>query len=111
MQRPVPSAGTLSRHQAAERDLALILREDVSHDALLQTIAAAPTAGLLRSANLFDLYRPAQPMTEIKAGERSLAVRLELLDDAAPLTDERIDAAVRAVVDAVGRELGGRLRA
>lgn len=111
LQRSVPSSSTLSRHQAAERDLALILREDVSHDALLQTIAAAPTAGLLRRANLFDLYRPAQPTAEIKAGERSLAVRLELLDDAAPLTDERIDAAVRAVVEAVGRELDGRLRA
>ena len=111
LQRSVPSAGTLSRHQGAERDLALILREDVSHDALLRTIAAAPTAGLLRSANLFDLYRPAQPTAEIQAGERSLAVRLELLDDSAPLTDARIDAAVQAVVDAVGRELGGRLRA
>ena len=110
LQRSVPSAATLSRHQGAERDVALILREDVSHDALLQIIAAAPTAGLLRNASLFDLYRPAQPTAEIKAGERSLAVRLELLDDAAPLTDERIDAPVRAVVDVVGRELGGRLR-
>ena len=37
-----------------------------------------------------------QPTADIGAGERSLAVRLELLDDEATLTDERIDAAVGA---------------
>ena len=34
--------------------------------------------------------------TDLQADERSLAVRLELLDDEATLTDERIDAAVAA---------------
>jgi phenylalanyl-tRNA synthetase beta chain len=110
LQRPLPSAGTVSRHQGAERDVALIVADSVGHDALMHTIAAASTGGLLRSARLFDVYRPAAATAEIAPGERSLAIRLELLDDAAPLTDERIDAAVQAVVAAVQRELGGRLR-
>jgi phenylalanyl-tRNA synthetase beta chain len=110
LQRLLPSAGPLSRHQGAERDIALIVAESVTHDALMRTIAATSTGGLVRSARLFDVYRPAAPTAEIGAHERSLAVRLELLDDAAPLTDERIDAAVYAVVQAIGRELGGRLR-
>jgi phenylalanyl-tRNA synthetase beta chain len=42
--------------------------------------------------------------------ERSLAIRLELLDDEAPLTDARSDAAIAAVVEAVQRTLGARLR-
>jgi phenylalanyl-tRNA synthetase beta chain len=45
------------------------------------------------------------------AGERSLALRLELLDDKGGLTDERIDAAVRAVVDTLASRVGARLRA
>jgi phenylalanyl-tRNA synthetase beta chain len=44
------------------------------------------------------------------AGERSLAVRLELLDDETPLTDERIDAVVADVLAALSRRLGVRLR-
>ena len=39
-----------------------------------------------------------------------MAVRLELLDEDATLTDERIDAEVAAVVDALARRLGARLR-
>ena len=42
--------------------------------------------------------------------ERSLAVRLELLDEEATLTDERIDAAVRSVLDTLSSRLGARLR-
>ncbi|RZI71773.1 MAG: hypothetical protein EOP38_31150, partial [Rubrivivax sp.] len=36
--------------------------------------------------------------------------RLELLDDEATLTDERIDAAVAAIVAATSSQLGARLR-
>jgi len=45
------------------------------------------------------------------ADERSLAVRLELLDDAATLTDERIDAAVADAVQRATQACGARLRA
>jgi phenylalanyl-tRNA synthetase beta chain len=42
--------------------------------------------------------------------ERSLAIRLELLDDEAPLTDARSDEVVKAVVDAASQQVGARLR-
>jgi phenylalanyl-tRNA synthetase beta chain len=45
------------------------------------------------------------------ADERSLAIRLELLDDEATLTDERIDAAVGAAVERARQACGARLRA
>jgi phenylalanyl-tRNA synthetase beta chain len=44
------------------------------------------------------------------AGERSMAVRLELLDDEATLTDERIEQTVAAVIAALSQNLGARLR-
>ena len=65
----------------------------------------------MRSARLFDVYKPAEAAPGIAAGERSLAVRLELLDDEATLTDERIEAEVARVIAVLRERLGARLRA
>ena len=46
----------------------------------------------------------------LAAHEKSLAVRLTLASGEATLTDEQIDAAVKAVVDSIAGRLGGRLR-
>jgi phenylalanyl-tRNA synthetase beta chain len=108
--RTLPQGQPLPRQQAVQRDLALVVKDSVSHDALMSSIK---TAGgpLLRSARLFDVFKPAAgTSTDLQADERSLAVRLELLDDDATLTDERIDAAVAAIVAATGGQLGARLR-
>ncbi|TFZ04250.1 phenylalanine--tRNA ligase subunit beta [Ramlibacter rhizophilus] len=102
---PVP------RVQPAERDLAVIVADTVSHDELLRVVRAADTGGLLQGAQLFDVYKPQQPTGGLAAGEKSLAIRLTLGDAQATLTDEQIEAAVRAVVEAIGRQLQGRLRA
>jgi phenylalanyl-tRNA synthetase beta chain len=110
MPRAMPSYRPLSRQQPASRDLAVIVPDAVSHDELLAVIrAAAPD--LVRTARLFDIYRPKQPGTDIGPGERSMAVRVELLDDAVTLTDERIDAAVGRVVAALRDRFSARLRA
>jgi phenylalanyl-tRNA synthetase beta chain len=107
--RDLPKFEAVPRHQSVWRDIAVITKESVSHDALMQAIHAASTP-LVRSAQLFDIYKPAVPTAEIAAGERSMAVRLELLDDENTLTDERIDAAVAQVLESVAARLGGRLR-
>jgi phenylalanyl-tRNA synthetase beta chain len=107
--RDLPKFEPVPRHQSVWRDIAVIAKESVSHDALIQAIEAAPTT-LVRSAQLFDIYKPAAPTAEIAAGERSMAVRLELLDDENMLTDERIEAAVAQVLNSVATRLGGRLR-
>lgn len=107
--REVPQFEPLPRQQPAWRDLALVVADGVSHDALLAAIGAGD--GLLRSARLFDIYKPGRPVAGIGAHERSLAVRLELLDDHATLTDERIDAVVAQVLERLQSQLGARLRA
>ena len=80
----------------------------------MASVQAAATDGLLRGANLFDIYRP-KPGAEAAAGmtphEKSLAVRLLLGSASETLTDERIDAAVKAVLDRLQADLGARLRA
>lgn len=116
--RPVPVAQPVPRHQAVERDIAVVVAEAVTHDALMQTIeAASAEAGLLQGASLFDIYRP-QPARDgtvpsaggLAPGEKSMAVRLSFQSDAATLTDEQVEPAVRAIVDQLGAQLGARLR-
>jgi phenylalanyl-tRNA synthetase beta chain len=109
LERPLPAYAGLPRQQAAWRDIAVIADEHVTHAALMDAIHAS-SAGLVRSARLFDLYKPATPAADMAPGERSLAVRLELRDDAATLTDERIGAAVAQVLDTLKLRLGVRLR-
>ncbi len=106
---PVPAAQPLPRQQAARRDLALVVHETVAHDTLMAALKADPS-GLVRSATLFDVYRPKAAGGGFEPGERSLAVRLELLDDEATLTDDRIEAALAAAL-ARAQGVGARLRA
>ena len=99
----------LPRQQSAWRDLALIVGDGITHDALIDAVRTAG-ARRLRSARLFDLYKPAAPTAEIGAAEHSAALRLELRDDVVTLTDEAIEAEVAAVLEALQRRLGARLR-
>ncbi|WP_077037202.1 phenylalanine--tRNA ligase subunit beta [Pelomonas sp. KK5] len=101
--RELPSLQAIPRQQAVQRDIAVLVNDQVTHDGLMAAIASVDT-GLIRSARLFDVFKPAQ------GGERSMAVRLELLDDEATLTDERIEQTVTAVVQALADKLGARLR-
>lgn len=99
--QPVPQGRPVPRQQAVQRDVALVVDDAVTHDALVGSLAA-DAEGLVQDVRLFDIYK-------LPGGERSLALRLTLQDDAQPLTDARIDAAVQAAV-ARTAPLGARLR-
>ncbi len=105
----LPAFAPLPRQQSAWRDIAVLAGEEVTHAGLMAAIDAVP-GGLVRSARLFDVYRPTRTTAAGSPAERSLAVRLEIRDDDATLTDERIDAVVAEVLGALQRRLGLRLR-
>jgi phenylalanyl-tRNA synthetase beta chain len=105
LERPVPQAVAVSRQQSALRDLALVINDTVSHDALIAALTD-DASGLVRAAQLFDLYKPKTAQTQ----ERSMAVRLTLRDDEATLTDERIEAVMAQAIDRAQQRLGARLR-
>ncbi len=112
---PLPAAEPLPRQQAVERDIAVVVQEQVTHAQLMQAIHAAPSAPMLRSATLFDIYRPkigadAGASTGMTSNEKSLAVRLVLDGGAESLTDERTDDIVQAVLKQLQTDLGARLR-
>jgi phenylalanyl-tRNA synthetase beta chain len=107
-----------AKQQAVERDIAVVVNEKATHAQLMQAVEAAQTGGLLRSAVLFDVFRP----KALKAGEtaapgalaqdeKSLAVRLTLGQDDSSLTDVQIEQAVQAVIEQLQQRLGARLRA
>ena len=114
LDHPVPVYEPVPRQQSVWRDIAVIASDAVSHDELMACIEAGSGAGeaetMIRSASLFDVYRPAAPVRDMSAGERSLAVRLEILDDSATLTDERVDAVVKNLLATLQQRLGVRLR-
>jgi phenylalanyl-tRNA synthetase beta chain len=106
----VPLFKDVPRQQAVQRDVALVVTDAVSHDALINSLLADPT-GLIREATLFDIYKPAVGTAGWLPHEMSLAVRLEMLDAEATLTDERIEATKAAAIARAATAVGARLRA
>lgn len=109
--RVVPAFTSVPKMQSVYRDLALVVNDATTYESLIGAIVQAKTDGLVRGARLFDIYKPKTPVAGIADNERSLAVRVELRDDEQTLTDERIEAAMAAVIDALSQGVGARVRA
>ena len=109
--RLIPAFEPISKLQPVERDIAVIVPEQVTHAELLAAIDQAPTQGLLKQAVLFDVYRPTAGSTAMAADEKSLAVRLQLCSASDTLKEETIEAVVQAVVTHLQGALQARLRA
>ena len=114
LQREVSMFKAVAKQQAVARDIAVLVNETVTHDALLDVVWASPAADLLRSATLFDIYR-AQAAKDPDAAlvpcqEKSMALRLTLNSDDVSLTEDQIDTTVQAVVDSLASTLGARQR-
>ena len=109
--RLVPVAQAVAKHPSVERDIAVIVNEQVTHAQLMQAIHTAPTQGLLRDAVLFDIYRPkGESAGGLLVGEKSLAVRLSLHSDEATLTEAQIETAMSAVLAQLTQQVAARLR-
>ena len=112
LQRPLPHSQPVPKYQAAERDIAVIVKESVTHDQLIAAARAAPTQGLLRSASVFDIFRAkaGQAVDWLATDEKSVAIRLLLQNDAAALTDEALEQARQAVLNQLISSVGARQR-
>ena len=110
--REVPVFLPVSRYQPVERDLAIVVKDSVTHAAVMEAVRA-PASPWLRDAVLFDVYRSkkgADGTGALAADEKSLAVRLVLSRDDATLTDEQIEATVSDVLSALQQRVAARLR-
>jgi len=110
--RALAQCAPVNKYPLVERDMAVVLPEHVTHAQLMRAIDSADTAGTLRAATLFDIYRaaPGEHGTALQAGEKSLAVRLSLGSDSASLTEAQIEHAVQAILESLQGTLQARLR-
>jgi len=80
--RPVPVFAPVARRQPVERDIAIVVAERITHDAVLHAVHTALSPEMLRACVLFDVFRPTgNTASGIAAGEKSLALRLTLDND------------------------------
>ncbi|MBW9332522.1 phenylalanine--tRNA ligase subunit beta [Herbaspirillum sp. RU 5E] len=110
-QRDLPSYSEISKFPAVSRDIALVVKQSVGAQQLLDVFAAEkqanPDCGILQALVLFDEYQG----KGLEADEKSLAFRCTLQDTQNTLQDDKVDLAVNALVAAASAKLGARLRA
>jgi len=112
--REVPVLKAVSRYQPVERDIAIVVKETVTHAAVMEAIRAVGSV-LLRDVVLFDVYRPhrkpdGSTIAGLAADEKSLALRLTLVGQDATLTDDDIDTAIAVLLTSLSVRVSARLR-
>ena len=101
----VPSFAGYSKFPSIRRDLAIVVAEDVSAEAL--TKAARAAAGeILQQVLVFDVYRG----EGVDSMRKSIGLGLILQDASRTLTDEDADQKMRSVIDKLEREFGATIR-
>ncbi len=109
-QRVIPVYREIAKFPAVMRDLALLVNQSESVQALLDTLYAAargnPLCRFMQHIVLFDEYRG----KGLADGQKSLAFRVTMQDTQTTLQDETVDAAIAALVEAVHTKHGATLR-
>jgi phenylalanyl-tRNA synthetase beta chain len=109
-ERQVPVYREISKFPPVTRDLAVVVPQSLAAQELLDTFISAKTAnpqcGILQAIVLFDEYRG----KGLENNEKSLAFRFTLQDTQTTLQDDKVDAAIAALLDAVSKKHGARLR-
>ena len=110
-QRPLPAYTEISKFPGATRDLALVVKQDVAAqdilDAFADEIAQNPAGKIVQAIVLFDEYRG----KGLESDEKSLAFRFSLQDTQSTLQDDAVEAVMAAVVAAATQKHAATLRA
>jgi phenylalanyl-tRNA synthetase beta chain len=111
----LPTYREVPRVPAVTRDIALVVRQDVAVQDLVDTFEKAavgtPWQRYLQGVVLFDEFRPKAATAAIGAQEKSLAFRITLQDTDSTLQDDIVEAATQQLIRAAGDAFGARLRA
>jgi phenylalanyl-tRNA synthetase beta chain len=97
----------LPKYPAVERDIAIIVPENVSGGRILATIQQSVDKTLFEGARIFDEFR-SQEMK--RTHERSLAIRIVLRSKERTLDDELVDQSISSALSKLDTEFGARLR-
>jgi phenylalanyl-tRNA synthetase beta chain len=109
-QRVVPHYNEISKFPGATRDLALVVKQHVAAQDMLDAFNAelqlSPAGKIVQAIVLFDEYRG----KGLESDEKSLAFRFSLQDTQTTLQDDQVDAVMNALIAAAGKKLGGKTR-
>jgi phenylalanyl-tRNA synthetase beta chain len=102
---PAKSFKSLPQFPTIRRDVAMIVPEATTHEAVLQTVRQTKPANL-ESVELFDVFRG----KHVPAGQKSLAYAFTYRSPEKTLTDAEVNAAHTKIVDAFKAQLSASLR-
>ena len=105
LQRDVPRYREVAKFPPVRRDLAVIVDENVSVDALMGTMRQHKNP-LVSDIGLFDVYRG----KGIAEGKKSLAFLVLMQDTQKTLTDAEADEVMAKLLDSIVRQHGAELR-
>jgi phenylalanyl-tRNA synthetase beta chain len=105
----LPAPVEISKFPAVQRDLAVVVKQSVAAQTLLDAMAATGQT-LVRHIEVFDEFRPVAGSGSMAADEKSLAFRITLQNPAETLQDAQIDAAIAALLSALEKCCNARLR-
>jgi len=101
----LPAAKAVSKFPPVRRDMAVVVDEGISVQAILDTLDAAKPPYVER-IEPFDLYRGAR----LSSGKKSLAILVLMQDTERTLTDADIDSAMSILLGALRDRFGATLR-
>ncbi|MGX9718181.1 phenylalanine--tRNA ligase subunit beta [Janthinobacterium lividum] len=109
-QRVVPAYQEISKFPGASRDLAVVVKQSVAVQDLLDSFHAAakssPAARIVQAIVLFDEYRG----KGLEVDEKSLAFRISLQDTQNTLQDDVVDGLMAVLIDAAKQGHDAKLR-
>ncbi len=95
----------ISKFPGMERDLAVVVQEQVSSSLLIKVIKDAGGL-LLTNIEVFDVYAGEQ----VPEGYKSIALRLAFLSHEKTLSDEEVNQYMHQIIDHLSRALNAQLR-
>lgn len=106
LQRSIPKFTQLSKFPSVRRDMALLVRQQVTAQEIIDCINNSKEAAV-REVAIFDIYQG----KGIEEGFKSVALSLILQDFTQTLTDSEIDAIFRRLLENMTAQLNAKLRA
>lgn len=95
----------LPKYPAIKRDISMLIDDSVQAKSILAVIKEN-AKGLVRSVNVFDIYKGQQ----IEAGKKSMAYTLEYRSDEKTLKDEEVNEVHKNIQEALVKKLGAQIR-
>ncbi|GAA5217630.1 phenylalanine--tRNA ligase subunit beta [Corallincola platygyrae] len=105
LQRSVPEAAPVSKFPANRRDIAIVVKESVTAEELLNS-ARKVGGNQLVGIDLFDVYRG----QGIEDGHKSLAIALTLQDVERTLEEQEMADIMNRIIETLASEFGASLR-